>query len=280
VSELRVELFTPSVLRDQTEGRALLDALNEHLPAWMPYRYGWSQPLRNVYDPSNTGHFWDTYHGLLFRNATRAATGEVDVRMGPWDILSKITLSGRVPRAQMEGGTGPFLAQCGRTLDIAYAMAHIFTEQQAAEYYRLWFATAPADDGTVRNAAQGPFPNCLRDLYWANVFGPPYTGLFGADRLRTAPAAVVTELRPGYFYLQVTDSITGLTDATAARAFQDARDAIKDHLGPDCFYDPAATAPRRAPIFRTAAEEGIWKPREGTRVSPQVQELLDRTAGQ
>lgn len=278
MSELRVELFTPGILRDQAEGRALLDALGEHLPYWMPHRYGWSEPLRNVYDPARPEHFWDTAHGLAFRNAARNASGEVDVRMGPWDILSKITLSGRVPRSQLESGTGPFLSQCGRALDLTYAMAHIFTERQAADYYRLWFETAPSDDGTVRNAAQGPFPHCLRDLYWANVFGPPYTELFGASRLRTAPAAVVTELRPGYFYLQVTASIRDLTDAATVPAYQAARDAVKEHLGPECFYDPAAATPRRAPAFRTAAEEGLWKPREGVTLGPGVQELLDRIA--
>lgn len=281
MSELRVELFTPSILRDQAEGRALLDALSEYLPSWMPHRYGWSQPLRNVYDPAQAEHFWNTRYGVMFRNAARTASGEVEVRTGPWDILSRITLSGTAPRAQWEGGTGPFLAQCGRTLDLTYAMAHIFTERQASDYYRLWFKAAPDDgDESVRSARVGPFPYCLRDLYWANVFGPPYTELFGADRLRTAPAAVVTELRPGYYYLQVTSSIRDLTDAATASGYQAARDAVKEHLGPECFYDPAATTSRRAPAFRTAAEEGLWKPREGVKLGPGVQELLDRIARQ
>lgn len=281
MSELRVELFTPSTLRDQAEGRALLDALDQHLPYWMPHRYGWSDPLRNVYDPARPEHFWDTHYGLMFRNAGRNANGDVKVRNGPWDILSRVTLSGRVPRAEMEGGTGPFLAQSGTTLDLTYAMAHIFTERQAEDYYRMWFSIAPDDgDESVRSARVGPFPYCLRDLYWANVFGPPYTELFGADRLRTAPAAVVTELRPGYFYLQVTTTILDLCDAGTLPAYEAARDAVKEHLGPECFYDPAATTPRRAPAFRTAAEEGLWKPREGVKLGPGVQELLDRIASQ
>jgi hypothetical protein len=281
VSEIRVELFTPSRLRDQAEGRALLDALGRYMPSWMPYRYGWSEPLRNVYDPAKSEHFWDTHYGLMFRNAKRSASGQVDVRTGAWDILSRIILSGRAPRAQLEGGIGPFLAQCGETLDLTYGMAHIFTEQQAADYYRLWFEIPSDDeDESVRSARVGPFPYCLRDLYWGNVFGPPYAELFGADRLRTAPAAIVTELRPGYFYLQVTDSILDLWDTATVPAYEAARDAVKQHLGPECFYDPAATTPRRAPAFRNSAEEGLWKPREGDRLGPGVKELLARIADQ
>jgi hypothetical protein len=280
MSKVRVELFTPSMLREQEEGRALLGALGAHVPSWMPHRYGWSVPLRNVYDPGDPGHFWDTHYGLLFRNARRTAEGEVDVRTGPWDILSRIELSGLAGQAELDrNGPGEFVAQCGRELGLAYAMAHIFSDQQADEYYRLWFAIPPEDE-SVRSAAQGPFPYCLRDLYWANVFGPPYTELFGASRLRTAPAAVVTELRPGYFYLQLTGAILDLCDPGALAGYRAVRDAVKEHLGPDCFYDPAATTPRRAPSFRTAAEEGLWKPREGTNMTIELQALLAKARGQ
>ena len=276
MSEVRVELFTPSLLASPAEGRALLDALGGHVPSWLPGRYGWSEPLRNVYDPDRAGDFWARRNGLTFRNAAGTAGGEVGVRTGPWDILSKIELSGAATRAELDGGIGAFLAECGTTLDVAYAMAHIFTPEQAAEYYRAWFELGAAHGDRVKAARQGPFPACLRDLYWANVFGPPYTALFGADRLRTAPAAVVTELRPGYFYLQVTEAITDLCDTDSAALYRVARDAIKQHLGPECFCQPGAAAPRRAPSFATAAEAGLWKPAEGATVSGEVQALLTK----
>jgi hypothetical protein len=279
MSKVHVELFTPGLLAGQAEGRALLDALGAHLPSWMPRRYGWSEPLRNVYDPGRPEYFWERRNGLMFRNASRSAAGEVSVRVGPWDILSKIELSGAATRAELDSGVGAFLAECGRKLDLTYAMAHIFTQQQADEYYRAWFELSP-DGDSVRNARQGPFPYCLRDLYWGNVFGPPYTGLFGASRLRTAPAAVVTELRPGYFYVQLTGSITDLCDAGTLARYRATRDAVKDHLGPECFYDAAATTPRRAPRFRAAAEEGLWKPRPGATVSTEIQALLAKAPGQ
>jgi hypothetical protein len=134
VSEVRVELFTSSQLTDPAEGRALLRALEEHMPSWMLRRYGWSEPLRHVYDPSRADHLWERPQGLdvLFRNAAKTATGEVHRRQGPWDILSKIKLSGVAARSDLDGGAiGAFLADCGRSVDLSYAMVHIFSEQQA-----------------------------------------------------------------------------------------------------------------------------------------------------
>lgn len=280
MSEVQVELFTPSRLTDPAEGRALLRALEEHMPSWMPKRYGWSKPLRHAYSPDRIGHFWEQHAGgVMFTNASRTARGEVKVRTGPWDILSKVELSGKAARTELDGGIGAFLAACGTSLDLAYAMAHIFTGQQADDYYRAWFELPPPGD-RVKTARQGTFPYFLRDLYWGNVFGPPYVELFGADRLRTAPAAVVDELRPGYFYVQVTGTILDLCDPDAIPRYQAARDAIKEHLGSDCFYEDGAAAPRRAPAWRTAAEEGLWKPREGARVTDEVQALLAKAPDQ
>jgi hypothetical protein len=279
VSKVHVELFTPSLLASQAEGRALLDALGGHLPSWMPGRYGWSEPLRNVYAPDRAEHFWERRNGLMFRNASGDAAGEVSVRTGPWDILSKIELSGTATRAELDGGIGAFLAGCGRSLELAYAMAHIFTPQQAEEYYRAWFELPPPGD-RVKTARQGPFPYFLRDLYWGNVFGPPYTELFGTDRLRTAPAAVAAELRPGYFYVQVTEAITDLRDADALARYRAVRDAVKEHLGPECFYQAGGAVPGRAPRFTTAAEDGLWKPAKGAAVSGELQALLAKAPGQ
>jgi hypothetical protein len=281
VSKIYVELFTPSPLDDPAEGRALLQALNEHAPSWMPRRYGWTEPLRHVYVPERTEHFWSERDGLMFRNERKTATGHVRGRLGPWDILSKIELSGTVPRSTLEeNGIGGLLAGCGTALDLAYAMAHVFTDKQADDYYAAWFDVPAPEEDRVRTARQGPFPYYLRDLYWGNVFGPPYVELFGADRLRTAPAAVVTELRDGCFYLQVTDTILDLSSPEGIPRYRAARDAVKNHLGPEFFYEAGATTPRRAPHWRTAAEDGLWDPPEGFAFPDELMAMVRERDGQ
>jgi hypothetical protein len=259
------EVFTPGQLSDPDEGRVLIASLSEHVPSWTPYRYGWSEPLRNTYDPERFDHFWSQVG--YWRNATRTSEGSVEVRSGPWDILSKVQVSGEWTPELTGEGLGAFLADSGAALDISYGMAHRFTPDERAAYRNAWFGLSPEQD-RVKKARQGTMPHVLRDLYWGNVFGPAYVELFGVERLRTAPAAVVGELRPGYFYLQLTADIT---DRAALAA---AREKVKAHLGEECFHDPNATTPRRAPHFATAAEEGLWKPVKGTPMTDELRALL------
>lgn len=260
------ELFTPSLLKDPDEGRALIQALTAHVPYWQPHRYGWSEPLRHTFTVDQFDHFWSQVG--YWRNAARTLSAEVNIRTGPWDILSKIEMAGSFVPELKGDGLGAFLAACGAApaLDITYAMAHAFTDEENVTYYRQWFESPPIPK-SVKKARQGTMPYFLRDLYWANLFGPPYTELFGIERLRTAPAAVAREVRPGYFYLQLTDDIAD-RDGIAA-----VREQVKMHIGPDCFYDPKATTPRRAPRFTTSAEEGLWKPVKGTAWTDELRAL-------
>jgi hypothetical protein len=261
------ELFTPSLLKEPDEGRALIEALTAHVPYWAPHRYGFSEPLRHTFTAERIEHFWSQQP--YWRNAARTLNASVSVRTGPWDILSKVEMSGPFTPELKGDGLGTFLAECGASpaVDLSYAMAQVFTEEESAAYYRDWFELPPIPK-SVKKARQGTMPYFLRDLYWANLFGPPYTELFGIERLRTAPAAVARVTRPGYFYLQLTDDIAD-RDGIAA-----ARDRVKAHIGADCFHDPKASTRRRAPRFATSAEQGLWKPVKGTQMTDELRALL------
>jgi hypothetical protein len=98
---------------------------------------------------------------------------------------------------------------------------------------------------------------CLPDLAWGNIFGPPYVELFGgADRMRSVPAPLVIELGPERFFLQLTDDISDVQHDRAALTA--AREAAKEHLGADCFAGFPGSL--RAPRLPMAAEEGLWSP--------------------
>ncbi|MBO0868666.1 MAG: hypothetical protein J2P15_08895 [Micromonosporaceae bacterium] len=262
------ELFTPTLLTDPDQGRQLIEALITHVPYWTPHRYGFAEPPRHKFSLDRVEHFWS--QEPYFRNAARTLNGSVDVRTGPWAILSKIKMSGRFTQELSGDGLGAFLAACGAApaAEISYGMAHLFTDEENAAYYRDWFELSPAkNEANTKSAAQGTMPYFLRDLYWANLFGPPYTELFGIERLSSAPAAVARQLQPGYFYLQLTDDIADRAGIAAIR------ERVKAHIGPDCFYDPKATTPRRAPRFITSAEAGLWTPPEGTNWTDELRAL-------
>ncbi len=267
-----VKLFTRSVLTDPEQGRTLIRLIGEHVPSWLPHRYGWSVPLRNVYDAARFEEFWTgLQYDLDWRNAKRTATGHVTTRVGPRDTLSSIELKGEQNRALDLTALASLVRDCGQALDLEYGLLHLFhpEDQFSAGHGGRLFGD---NHGTPFLAvAERGLKECLPDLAWGNVFGPAYVELFGgADRLRAAPAELVTELGPDRFYLQLTGDLTDVEQDRAA--LTSARDTVKAYLGADCFR--GYPGPLRAPRLPMAVEEGLWSPPAGFEVPDDLRELL------
>ena len=75
----------------------------------------------------------------------------------------------------------------------------------------------------------------LPDLYWGTVFGKAYVDMFGLDCLLSAPAYEVKQLSDEAVYLQLSPNLQDLHDDFDA--VQAVRDAVKDHLGRDAFFN-------------------------------------------
>lgn len=267
-----VKLFTRSPLTSVDEGRTLIRLVSEHVPYWMPYRYGWSTPLRNVFDPDRFGDFWQQLQLQLdWRNEMRTATGEASTRIDPYSTLSAIELQGQQNKALDLAALAGLVQACAEPLDLAYGVLHLFHPDDLAGNGGHLFG---AVQGTpVLAVAERELRRCLPDVAWGNVFGPPYVELFGgADRVRAVPAAVVRELGPNRFYLQLTDDIRDVQ--VNREALTAARDAVKRHLGADCFSGYRGRL--RAPKLPTAAEDGLWSPPAGMNVPDELQQMVDR----
>jgi hypothetical protein len=265
-----VKLFSRSTLTDVAQGRTLVRLIGEHVPYWTPYRYGWSEPPRNVFDPDQFEEFWQIQFRLLWRNEKRTATGDAQTRVGPRSTLSDIELQGEQNRALELAALGGLVQDCGEPLELAYGVLHLFHADEAGRSGHMFGVV----QGTpILAVTERGLWECLPDLAWGNVFGPPYVDLFGgADRVRTTPAAQVSELGPDRFYLQLTDDIRDVQDNRPALIA--ARDAAKRHLGADCFHGYRGRL--RAPRLPTAAEEGLWSPRPGVAVPDDIQQMLDK----
>jgi len=272
------KLFTRRPLTDPEDGRALIRLIGEHVPSWLPHRYGWSIPLRNVYDPERFEEFWKGLeYNLDWRNAQRTSTGHVTTRVGPRDTLSSVELSGEQdPALRLAGlaaGLAGLLRDCGQPLDLTYAVLHLFHPDELFTGNHGGHMFGDIRGTPVLGVAELGLKECLPDLAWGNVFGPPYVELFGgAGRLRGAPAALVAELGPDRFYLQLTGDITDVRDDRAA--FTAARDSVKEHLGADCFA--GYRGPLRAPRLPMAAQEGLWSPPAGFEVPDDLRQMLDQ----
>jgi hypothetical protein len=267
-----VKLFTRSPLTSVDDGRTVIRLIGEHVPYWMPYRYGWSTPLRNVFDPDRFEDFWQQlqFH-LDWRNEKRTATGEAYTRVNPYSTLSDIQLEGQQNRALDLGALAGLLQACAEPLDLTYGLLHLFHPDDLNRGHGGLFGDV---QGTpVLAVSERGLRECLPDVAWGNVFGPPYVELFGgADRVRTAPAALVRELGPDRFYLQLTADIRDVQDNRAALTA--ARSAVKQHLGADCFS--GGRGPLRAPRLPTAAEDGLWSPQPGVDVPEDLRQMLDK----
>lgn len=269
-----VKLFTRSPLTDVADGRTLIGLIGEHVPYWAPYRYGWSMPLRNIFDPGRFEDFWQQLQlHLRWRNEKRTATGEAYTRVSPYATLSAIELEGEQNRALDTGALAGLLQACAGPLDLVYGLLQPFHPGELARNGGRLFADV---QGTpVLAVAERGLKECLTDLAWGNVFGPPYVALFGgADRVRTAPAALVRELGPDRFYLQLTGDIRDVADNRPALTA--AREAVRQHLGADCFA--GYRGPLRAPRLPPAAEEGLWSPPAGMTLTAELQQMLDKAA--
>jgi hypothetical protein len=274
VPSVFVKLFTRDVLTDPEQGRALIGLIDQYVPSWAPHRYGWSVPLRNVYDPDRFEEFWRGLELQLdWRNQQRTATGEAHTRVGPYSTLASVELEGEQNRTLDLDALAGFIQECGQPLDLVYGVLHLFHPDDRFTDGHGGRLFAEVSGTPLLRVSERGLKECLTDLAWGNVFGPPYVELFGgADRVRSAPAALVRELGPDRFYLQLTGNILDIEqDRDALTA---AREAVKAHLGADCFA--GYPGPLRAPRLPFAAEEGLWSPPAGFEIPDNLRAMLDQ----
>ena len=75
----------------------------------------------------------------------------------------------------------------------------------------------------------------LADLYWANLFGPPYVKAFGRERIESCPGAAVRRIGSDSFLLLTCDSPFDWSRPDVRRRVEEA----KRHLGAEYFFDRA-----------------------------------------
>jgi hypothetical protein len=146
-------------------------------------------------------------------------------------------------------------------LGLQYGMVHAWTPREPTGDTGFLPASRQAHDprlgiGDRRTGLATYLPN----LYWGQVFGPPWVALFGAEALASAPAHRVEELPGGCWLVQLTERMSDLE--TDYDRYAEVRDACKRHLGADCFYDPARgeDGSYRAPDLPDLADRGLVAP--------------------
>lgn len=260
-----------------------MTALAKHLPAHLPTRYGSAEPLTKIYEQDRLGAILKEW-GKAYFMTSNAEGALIQVGFGAPKSAkprhTSIALSFRAKGEQEAAGVTGFIHEISEAFRADYAMAHILTETELRERMaeKLLRPTSPPEPPVeqiveqMRDAAKrkGFAPvlqgleitglgthrlvKYLPDLYWLNVFGPPYVEVFGPDKLRSAPVAAVAELPYGGVSLQLTSPLAD--NAQAWSKFAAVRAKCKSHLNSNVFFDPAATLQHsyRVPIFRFSSE--------------------------
>lgn len=107
----------------------------------------------------------------------------------------------------------------------------------------------------------------LPGIYWGNLFGPPIAEWLGVDRIRSCPCHHYREISPGYHLVIAYPDIASHNAPEAVAA----KDAIREHLGAEHFFD------RRFPDRRTVVPpldfSELYRPRASKRDPVKVEAL-------
>lgn len=161
-----------------------------------------------------------------------------------------------------------FVYELSDEFDAFYAAAHILTKEQliwrrvaapVSKGREAWLASRSPElkqkheESFQRRLAQWPKPTMLGpelrtvslrrgfifDLYWLNVFGPPYVEFFERSRVLSIPAYRIEELPYGGIGVQLTQDIKDTENEGVWDRFLAHRTTAKAHLNPNAFFDPA-----------------------------------------
>lgn len=228
--DLFVEVVTRSDITAVEFGRRYFELLGEHAPRWCPGKYGFSEPVRAPFSMEALPDAWKPW--LLWKSKRRGvAWGAVDMPVAAHERHSTLFVNAVLRESNSQ--LSALVQSLGESFCPDYGYAHLLTAKEIRGYNRP--EVARWNDGPLMSVPLHLLQEAIPDLYWANLFGPPYVELFGAERIASAPVHSVVELSPDVFYLQLTPRIEDVYDQTR---FNHHRDLAKEHLGIDAFWRP------------------------------------------
>ena len=242
MKELQINILTPHKLVSKEAGRKALDLLNNIYPKFSPERYGSYEPLREVYEPSHPEKALEIWgKSFLWKRKNPQVEGSIWPAWGPRLTHTWITILIDATKADY-GKVTDFVQQASVAFSADFAFTHILTPSDitTGSLNGTVFCLDPAKGRYSLTVTTKELAQYIPDIYWATIFGPPYVQHFGRAKLLSAPAFIIRELSNGSIYLQISKSPLDLdTEITHLSVM---RQAIKEHLNQNSFFDPAKSA--------------------------------------
>jgi hypothetical protein len=228
IPRIDMKFFFSNRLNGETDGRRFLSMLLERHPKFMPMSFGGGDPSEELFDVEDFAPALAYWRGCMWSYKRRKPR------------LDGLLILNDTRNHDM--------------LDVSVFLKDI-TPEEILLLFREVISLFPCDFAIINpiTGNEPPRPReitqplsilvtlglqrYLPDVTWAMLMGPPYVRLFGVDRLRDTPAAIVEPWGPEAIYLQLTTRMTDVRDDWPA--FEVAQSAAKKHLNCDAFYDPA-----------------------------------------
>jgi hypothetical protein len=228
----------------------------EALPKLLPERWGFWEPLKNIFDfaqldkmiPNDRGGAADNW--IWKRNKVPKASGSLDVA---WISGVEGVLNTHASE-HIEYDLG--------TVDTKEVVAYVqdsclkfdgdlaIIDSCTLEYYERYMVVHDRYEGAYIGNSFSVVTHTLRhwlpDVYWGTVFGSAYVKMFGLEVLLSAPAFLVKKLSNEAVYIQLSPNLQDLYDDFDA--VQKVREAVKDYLGRDAFFSVDKAYPLRGPM--------------------------------
>jgi len=231
------EVFFPSV--HQTPQLAEVLKIMCRSKAWTPAKYGENEPIRTVFDANEIEVMAERLLPLgtiYWKGGDGFSNGALSLGQGRGKKTASLSIWTDLERLNDTSDLSRVIHEVSARFGASYGFVHYLSEP---ERKRLSGSdTIMGNENTPHSLmiSRWQLVRCLPNLYWANVFGPEYVTLFGGrDRVASAPAAIVKELAPDTFYIQLTENM--LDFASRHAEVDELRERVKKHLGADCFFD-------------------------------------------
>ena len=248
-------------MRDPKDFLERLIFHHESLPDLRPTKWGWWEPLANAWHVANPTSFIPDDRGgaaddvFWQRTQNPKATGSLSVA---WKSAVPEALNTH-SQESIELDLADFNAeqligyiQNSIRLfdgDIAFIHTVAASERPARELSSLY------EGGGIETLRLRMSTHTLRhwlaELPWATVFGSAYVRMFGLEKLLTAPVHLVKKLSDEAVYLQLSPKLCDLIENY--EVVDKVREAVKDHLGRDAFFDRAKAYPLRGPVTESGS---------------------------
>ena len=230
--------MTPKSLTRAEDFLAVVRLQCQMLPEYMPNKFDWVEPLKQVFDPENLNN-------LVFKNgnvdsAWWKRTEKPKARgfwMTRWGLVNAndrtlATISIEVHETALQGKLIEYLkvGSVHNEADIA------FIDSLADQYRDIGISNSYAPYRDRFMLSTKLLRNWLPEMPWAVVFGSAYIRLFGKEKVLATPAYKVEEISEEMVYIQLTPRMEDIHEQF--ELVMQARAVAKKHLGEECFFKP------------------------------------------